>query len=124
MEQRPTPEFGPNGAVLNSATMTEALKQEYLGEALPRKATWPRRINWVERVGLMIPVLPVWLTPAGVSPAPLWLKLAITAAAGAFFIRSFWPFDRNAYRRWGALYVLGLMTNLIVLYTSWPLWQP
>ncbi len=122
MEHRPTPEFGPNGAVLNSATMTEALKQDYLGEAPPRKAAWPRRMDWGERAALLLPLLPVWFTPVGAGLAPLWLKLAITAGAGAFLVRSFWTIDRNAYRRWWALYSLGLMANLIVYYI-WPLWQ-
>lgn len=122
MEQRPTPEFGPNGAVLNSATMTDALKQDYLGEAPPRKEIWPRRIDWVERATLLMLLLPVWFTPAGPAPAPLWLKLAITAGTGAFLVRSFWTIDRKAHRRWGALYSLGLLSNLIVNYT-WSFWQ-
>ena len=116
METPPPPEFGPNGAVLNSATMTEALKQDYLGKAPRRRAEWPRRFDWGWRALVMFPLVTVWFTSDPAGHGPLWFKLAATGAAAAFLARSFWTFSKRSYLLWGMPYGLALLGNWIVYY--------
>jgi hypothetical protein len=111
MENRPAPEFGPNGAVLNSAAMTEALKQAYLHEGARHRRAPPQRIGWGWRALLMFPLVTIWVAPDPAGLGPLWFRLAATGAAAAFFVRSFWPFRKWPYRLWGAPYAFALLAN-------------
>jgi len=87
METPPPPEFGPNGAVLNTPTLGERLRREYLGQPVPPLPGV--REHWALRAfhTVMFCAVVHYLT----REAPLWTGLPLMLFAVAGFVRRFWP---------------------------------
>lgn len=105
------PEFGPNGAVLNSDTMTDGLRDEYEGRVSSRSLIGPKQWGWRLVIALM-PLLIVWQRRP-YDPIPVWLAAMVSVVIVAGFIRDFWPVGRVERIVWTIAYAATLLPALM-----------
>tara|TARA_R110000765_G_scaffold361329_1_gene451536 strand:- start:24 stop:386 length:363 start_codon:yes stop_codon:yes gene_type:complete len=92
------PTFGPNGAVLNSDTMTDGLRDGYLGRAAPRSEGVPQSWGW-RLFGALFALANVWVL-AALGSFPVWIAGAVSIYAAARVIRDFWPMGARERLAW------------------------
>ena len=101
MESPSSPEFGQNGAVLNGPTMTDGLRDEYLGKVAPKPQVWPRRPSFLWGAFMLLQAFILWRT---LEPPGWWIAFGVAVAV--FYIRGLWPMSQRAWRLWAAPFAI------------------
>lgn len=101
MEKQPAPEFGPNGAVLNSPTMGDRLRRKYQGERFPPGPRVPE--HWVWRLITVVMICAVLLLVA--DQGPPWVRLVPALFVAARYVREFWPMGKAEWIIWFILHI-------------------
>jgi hypothetical protein len=92
------PEFGPNGAVVNRPGLSERMRRQLRGEAVPDETPKLVRAAWLGLLVLLY-LMQVWRTPL---IDTLGERVVLSALPIVFFVRTFWPMGRVERGFWGA----------------------
>ncbi len=117
MENRPPPEFGPNGAVMNNPAMGERLRAEYRGEEVPLSERQPETLRGrLIASGGRLLLASFWLFIAWRNGWVEFLPLAgfcMLMSAGVV-VRSFWPMGPREKSIWERVFQIGALAALLI----------
>lgn len=116
METRPSPEFGPNGAVMNNPAMGDRLRAEYRDEDVPRHLRRPETLRGrLIASGGRLFLVASWSFLVLRNERTVFLPLAgfVTFMAAANVIRSIWPMGPLEKSLWEAALRLGALAGFL-----------